>query len=198
MRLVAWLSKLAVVPGKQHPFAFLCICSQTSADIRPSVQRGVPSPEICLFKIDLFEHSLHQSSRFLFFFNEGLQTVLNETTVGEQNLLTAEKLTFIVMTYLLGGPSSCSNYEEWTFVRLDVAGTHIILCVLSTYTRGQHLTSFRKYIFMLFSLLITKTAWKCLSLMRLNVVKCELHFLNLTSLRKDIFMLFSLLLLKQA
>ena len=27
------------------------------------------------------------------------------------------------MTYLLGGPSSCSNYEKWTCVRLDVVGT---------------------------------------------------------------------------
>ena len=47
----------------------------------------------------------------------------NETTVGKQNPSTAEKLTSVVLTYLLGRPSSCSNYEEWTWVRLDVAGT---------------------------------------------------------------------------
>ena len=44
MRLVTWLSKLAVVPGKQLQFAFLCSCShivEKSADIRPSPQHPV-------------------------------------------------------------------------------------------------------------------------------------------------------------
>ena len=51
-----------------------------------------------------------------FIFNEGLQTVFNEITVGKQNPLTAEEWTSIVMTYLLSGPSSCSEVH---LCRLD-------------------------------------------------------------------------------
>ena len=86
-----------------------------------SFQRGVPSPKLCILKIDDFVNFHFVTIHF----NEGkwLQTVFTENTVGEQNPLAAEKLTSIVITYLLGGPSSLFKLRQvpdLTWLELEV------------------------------------------------------------------------------
>ena len=74
----------------------------------------MPSPKLCLLKIDDFVN-------FHFVTRVGLQIVFNETTVGEQNPLAAEMLQVdlhsdYLFTYLkqvpMGGPSSLFKLGE--------------------------------------------------------------------------------------
>ena len=85
-----------------------------------SFQRGVPSPEICLLKIDDFVNFYFITHHIFFTF---LMRGFFLMKLQLASKIPWEKLTFIVITYLLGGPSSCSNYEKWTCARLDVVGT---------------------------------------------------------------------------